>query len=154
MSAFKDCCSKTCTGCECGNGKIDAGEQCDFGIPSQLSCCNAKCEGCLCGNGQLDEGEQCDPTAVESADICCNNNCTTCAPIIGKSYVLPSVVGAGVLAAALILAAILAFVLKSDSAAPALAAAGEDDNISALVDNPVFQPSTLSRNNPVFDGTA
>jgi hypothetical protein len=154
MSAFKDCCSKTCTGCECGNGKIDAGEQCDYGIPSQLSCCNSKCEGCLCGNGNLDDGEECDPTAPESADICCNTNCTQCTAIIGKSYILPSVVGAGVLAAALILAALLAVVLRGDKAKSEIAAESGDFGVGTMQDNPVFVQSTNARNNPLFEDNA
>lgn len=66
----------------CGNGQIDAGEQCDGanldgktcadfgGAAGQPLSCNSQCQlvttGCdPCGNGQLDAGEQCDGAKLD-----------------------------------------------------------------------------------------
>ena len=88
-------CTATCqfdtSGCtdapaDCGNGVIDAGEQCDGANLNEQTCesqgfdggtlsCTTTCQfnttGCTripadCGNGEIDEGEQCDGTNLNS----------------------------------------------------------------------------------------
>jgi hypothetical protein len=78
---------KRCT--KCGNGKIDAGEDCDFAEPlNSVNCPNNTCVctlpfitnvnvGCsLCGNGRVDyaQGEQCD-TALNGTNVCSPTTC-------------------------------------------------------------------------------
>jgi hypothetical protein len=48
----------------CGDGELDAGEQCDDGAlnGTTSSGCDVECR-IKCGNGELDAGEQCDPGA-------------------------------------------------------------------------------------------
>jgi len=71
-------CTRSDTGvCQCGNGKLDDGEECDWSLAAQKDCCSADCKGCICGNGKLDEGEQCDfniPSQLE----CCSKECQGC----------------------------------------------------------------------------
>jgi hypothetical protein len=75
----------------CGNGAIDAGEQCDAGNlggatcqslgfdGGQLSCrtdCTLDSSGCLaCGNGVREAGEECDGSAIGGA-ACSDQGCT------------------------------------------------------------------------------
>jgi|GEM_PF-4489036 len=64
---------KTITKPLCGNGIIDAKEQCDAlakpnGCGSSQNCVNCHCQiipvPAVCGNGIIETGESCDPTAV------------------------------------------------------------------------------------------
>jgi CSLREA domain-containing protein len=67
----------------CGNGVVDAGEQCDDGSANGTSNdpCDAKCHlvsppggspggAAVCGNGDLEEGEQCDDGNTDDGDGC------------------------------------------------------------------------------------
>jgi len=69
---------------------------------------------------------------------------------LGKSYILPSVVGAGVLMAALIIAGILALVLRGNNASSEVATESADGAFSGMVENPMFQAASQPRNNPLF----
>jgi cysteine-rich repeat protein len=54
----------------CGDGRIDAGEQCDDGNTVSGDGCSATCKLEACGNGVLDAGEQCDDGNKVSGDGC------------------------------------------------------------------------------------
>lgn len=72
-------------GTTCGNGMLDAGEQCDNGMTNSDSTPNACRTSCLnpkCGDGVVDMGEQCDPGTAGAA---CNMNCTM--PVCGDGMV-------------------------------------------------------------------
>jgi hypothetical protein len=79
-----DCGGWDTSGCSsCGNGRVDAGEQCDGTALNGATCmsqgfgagtlrCRTNCTfdttGCPnCGNGRIDAGEQCDGTALGGA---------------------------------------------------------------------------------------
>jgi cysteine-rich repeat protein len=69
----------------CGDGAIDAGEECDDGNQTPFDgCtqCNLDPPPCpVCGNGVLESGEQCDPPAAGTCDAECNTidpPCATC----------------------------------------------------------------------------
>jgi cysteine-rich repeat protein len=71
----------TITGC--GNGVIEAGEQCDHGLgvgnTTGSATCDATCKT-RCGNGVIDTGEQCDPNASPTgapAGSVCSATCST-----------------------------------------------------------------------------
>jgi fibro-slime domain-containing protein len=75
-------CKTDCTGFVppsnlCGNGVVDAGEQCDNGTynGSSVSTCDARCQY-KCGNGFKDEGEQCDNGVNDGSYGTCNHDCT------------------------------------------------------------------------------
>jgi len=59
----------------CGNGALDAGEECDDGNTVSGDGCSATCqlEG-GCGDGNLDPGEECDDDNTVSGD-CCSASC-------------------------------------------------------------------------------
>lgn len=56
-----DGCSVSCLIEKCGNGRIDAREECDDGNTVSGDHCSASCLIQFCGNGRTDEGEECDP---------------------------------------------------------------------------------------------
>jgi cysteine-rich repeat protein len=60
----------------CGDGQLDAGEECDDGNTTSGDGCSAQCTAELCGNGRLDFGEGCDDGNTASGDGCDAN----CAP--------------------------------------------------------------------------
>jgi cysteine-rich repeat protein len=70
----------TTSGCnsgECGNGRVEAGEQCDDGNTASDDGCSATCaaEGATpprCGDGKVDLGEQCDDGNSNNTDNCQN----------------------------------------------------------------------------------
>ncbi len=73
-------------GAECGNGILEAGEQCDDGNLIPGDGCNPDCRipgsaGENCGNGVVDEGEECDDGNFIPGDGC-NPDCTI--PTSGK----------------------------------------------------------------------
>jgi cysteine-rich repeat protein len=60
----------------CGDGSLDAGEQCDDGNTANGDGCDANCQFELfCGDGSLDAGEQCDDGNTNNRDGC-RNDCT------------------------------------------------------------------------------
>jgi fibro-slime domain-containing protein len=66
----------------CGNGVVNAGEQCDNGTVANLNAtvvngvaCDARCE-LACGNGFVNPNEQCDDGVNNGAYGTCNSNCT------------------------------------------------------------------------------
>ncbi|MCY1009147.1 DUF4215 domain-containing protein [Nannocystis pusilla] len=62
---------------ECGNGKLEPGEQCDDGNKDPGDGCEPNCTttpGELCGNGTKDEGEDCDDGNNDDGDGC-EGNC-------------------------------------------------------------------------------
>jgi large repetitive protein len=61
----------------CGDGHVDAGEQCDDGNTTSGDGCSATCETeapppppPCCGDGHVDAGEQCDDGNTTSGDGC------------------------------------------------------------------------------------
>lgn len=71
----------------CGNGRIDANEQCDNGPDVPGDGCSALCQFEGCGNGVLDIGEVCDPTAPVTSAPACRSDCTV--PACGDGLVDP-----------------------------------------------------------------
>ncbi|MEP6675522.1 MAG: DUF4215 domain-containing protein [Ferruginibacter sp.] len=59
----------------CGDGHVDAGEQCDDGNIVNGDGCDANCTITACGNGIVTSGESCDDGNTVSGDGC-DNNCT------------------------------------------------------------------------------
>jgi cysteine-rich repeat protein len=62
----------------CGDGTVNAGEQCDEGngVNGTLaSACDVRCQT-KCGNGFRDEGEQCDDGVNSGSYGTCNPDCT------------------------------------------------------------------------------
>jgi cysteine-rich repeat protein len=54
----------------CGDGIVDAPEQCDDGNTANGDGCDANCTLPVCGNGILDAGEQCDDGNTANGDSC------------------------------------------------------------------------------------
>ena len=79
----KPLCGADCHGEACGNGVVDAGEQCDNG-PADTATCNgssagaAACKVPVCGDGydNTAANEQCDPGMVGKDTASCNSDCT------------------------------------------------------------------------------
>jgi len=68
--AGQNCVGNQCVS-SCGNGVIDAGEECDDGNTVSGDGCSAACELEVgCGNGILDPGEECDDNNIISGDCC------------------------------------------------------------------------------------
>lgn len=61
-------CSRECQLIECGNNRLDAGEECD---PPEAGSCSPSCREIACGNRRIDEGEECEPPGAAS----CGSNC-------------------------------------------------------------------------------
>src|SRR2546427_5851837 len=51
----------TMSGAICGNGVVEAGEQCDDGNGVNTDGCKNNCTLPSCGDGLVSNGEQCDP---------------------------------------------------------------------------------------------
>jgi cysteine-rich repeat protein len=71
----------------CGDGVVDAGEECDDGNFVPNDGCNAACELPVCGNSVVEPGEECDDGNATNGDAC-DRNCTT--PRCGNGEVAPS----------------------------------------------------------------
>lgn len=56
----------------CGDGDVDAGEQCDDGNTRSGDGCNARCQSevAVCGNGAREGGEECDDGNTINTDAC------------------------------------------------------------------------------------
>src|SRR5690606_20446340 len=66
-----DGCSADCLSDEtCGNGHLDAGEECDDGNTLPGDGCSPDCVPEACGNGVVDPGEVCDDGNNVSGDGC------------------------------------------------------------------------------------
>jgi cysteine-rich repeat protein len=61
----------------CGNGSVDAGEQCDDGNKTDGDGCSSACKY-VCGDGVLVPGEQCDDGNLIDGDGCSSTCTTTC----------------------------------------------------------------------------
>ncbi len=59
----------------CGNGALNAGEECDDGNTISGDGCDSNCKTTRCGNGVVTTGEQCDDGNTLNGDGC-DNNCT------------------------------------------------------------------------------
>jgi hypothetical protein len=61
----------------CGNGQVDAGEQCDDGPSNGASTsrCDVRCKW-KCGNGMKDPGEECDDGINDGSYGTCRSDCT------------------------------------------------------------------------------
>lgn len=55
---------------DCGNGTLEALEQCDDGNTDGGDGCSAVCEAEVCGDGKLDVGEECDDGNTVDGDGC------------------------------------------------------------------------------------
>ena len=65
----------------CGDGTVDAGEQCDDGNTANGDGCDSNCINEVCGNGVLQFGEECDDGNNEDGDGCsaiCQNEIIIC----------------------------------------------------------------------------
>jgi cysteine-rich repeat protein len=72
--SFADGCRDDCSANACGDGRLDAGEDCDDGDLDDLDGCDASCADedgvASCGNGVLEAGETCDDGNVDAGDAC------------------------------------------------------------------------------------
>lgn len=59
----------------CGDGFLDAGEECDDHNTVNGDGCDSNCTLESCGNGIVDSGEECDHGAQNGADECCSSGC-------------------------------------------------------------------------------
>jgi len=70
----------SCCKLECGNGRVDPGEECDHGrgnSDTKPACCRTNCKFPTCGDGVTDFGEECDDGARNTwAPNSCRPNCT------------------------------------------------------------------------------
>ena len=57
----------------CGNGVVDAGEECDYGANNDGVRCSANCLMPRCGNCNVDPGETCDDGNTVDGDFCPSN---------------------------------------------------------------------------------
>ena len=69
-------CKSDCTVCptKCGDGIVQAGEQCDDGNSVDTDLCRNDCTVCppICGNGIVQTGEECDDGNTIDNDACSN----------------------------------------------------------------------------------
>lgn len=76
LMCMPDCSNFDTSGCSkygCGNGVIDAGEQCDNGAANSNilpDACRTTCLNAVCGDGVKDTGEQCDDGNTIDGDGC------------------------------------------------------------------------------------
>ena len=65
------------TGNQCGNGLIDAGEQCDPGAAGATTCCTATCQAVSAGTSCSD-GNACTQVDTCQAGVCVGSSAKTC----------------------------------------------------------------------------
>jgi MYXO-CTERM domain-containing protein len=65
---------RACTTCVCGNGIVEAGEECDDGDGDDRDACTIRCTTPKCGDGVLEGREECDDGNFVIDDGC-NNIC-------------------------------------------------------------------------------
>lgn len=69
-SAFSQCeCGTTLTG-DCGNGEVEAGEECDDGNTDNDDGCSSTCKDEFCGDNVVQAGEDCDDGNTTEFDQC------------------------------------------------------------------------------------
>lgn len=68
----------------CGNGIVEAGEQCDVNPPVAGDACNDQCLNIVCGDNRVDDTEQCD-FGADVPGVCVN--CQAVAAVCGDGYV-------------------------------------------------------------------
>jgi cysteine-rich repeat protein len=73
----------------CGNGQLDAGEQCDDGNLVDGDGCDGNCTLTGCGNGIVTAGEQCDGGADCNGD--CESTASTCGAASATRLVLVTI---------------------------------------------------------------
>ena len=73
----------------CGNGQLDAGEQCDDGNLNGCDGCSPSCQNEVCGNGTVDCGEQCDGGA--NCNAACESTASTCGTATSQRLVVVSI---------------------------------------------------------------
>jgi cysteine-rich repeat protein len=77
----------------CGDGVLDAGEQCDDGNGTSGDGCDANCTATACGNGVVSSGEDCDDGNAVDGDACPSRcrfgeaDCTNCVDDDGNGLV-------------------------------------------------------------------
>ncbi len=64
-----------CPDCECGNGEVERGEECDDGNDDETDDCLPDCSAAACGDGHVWEGEEACDDGNEVDDDGCRNNC-------------------------------------------------------------------------------
>jgi cysteine-rich repeat protein len=72
-----------CAAAACGNGVVDAGEECDDGNADNTDACLTSCRNATCGDGYIRTGtEDCDGAAPRSCTTTCGSTgsqaCTAC----------------------------------------------------------------------------
>ena len=63
-------CRTDCSMPSCGDGIVDAGEQCDLGDANGGSACRSDCSMPSCGDGIVDAGEDCDLGDANGGPTC------------------------------------------------------------------------------------
>ncbi len=87
-SSNRDQCTDTCTKASCGDGVLQKGEECDDGNGIDFDECTTKCRKARCGDGVMQSGEECDDGNVDDHDTCTNKcKIATC----GDGIVRPAV---------------------------------------------------------------
>jgi cysteine-rich repeat protein len=84
----EDICNNDCQGgAGCGNGNLEAPEQCDTGQLVDTATCDFNCTLPICGDNHVNTaaGEVCDPGSPGADTATCNSNCTL--PVCGDNRV-------------------------------------------------------------------
>jgi cysteine-rich repeat protein len=66
----KVCKAGTCVNPGCGDGILDAGEECDDGNSSNFDSCTNECKKAKCGDGFIQDGEDCEDLNEDDTDGC------------------------------------------------------------------------------------